>query len=1017
MGFGPAYGTGRGGGAVDIFTKKDGNPAIFANTGARDTYFTTNPDELAKVKSSGNAVAIGTTDQVTAAYVYKGSAWQAIATNFKGDKGAPGAPGDGIDYSHLKDNQLPKWDSKTKMFISSGVRSLEDGSISLEPASMHLGSHTISSSAENVTFTNIVTRKTYSPLWQEVAPGAKTGYIRAHGEYQDVILGADGSVDLLNPSFIYTAPTDASIFGATIELSRDATNVEIHVEFNNEELWLARLGDLSAGERKILFSNPADFKMGNNYRVIIDSSDGSEVILKGSNFNTPKATLHAAKWEDRVVTSMREGALETGDVPVWSEKENEFIKNSLSVTPAGGLEVSADGVKLGTTKVTSSSSGLTFNSDLDLYSYKPIVQAVEEDSTAVYSRIYKDSEDFEVNTTIGKEIVSPIVSYTPTENVTLTALKIHLSKDASVLRVSIFQGLREVSTLVETNVSAGQHILQLEDYPDLKANTEYRLAFTGTNKDGTTDFKLVGDSLPYLVISTIPWSGHELASRSWVSDQIKAVAHGTDKFLVERTASPTYYVPADKAFEQRTTFIYSGVENGRFILPDISNPANHPGGSLLLLKNESSTSSPLTVITSAGAGLNTRSVTSASVPFSHVMLFIADISNNIWIMLPLVGGGTGGQTLDTDKVVKNVGTSVSGNQLVITYYDDSSITLDFDPWVDDITKLNTAVASFEKQLKSRTRFYIYKGDNSTPPDFPRGNRGGYYLTFYGLSSVADVTLPTGARDGTILFLDNDSTSYPVSATAGQGETIATQSKITIVPESTAWYVKSGTNWQELYSGYLPASHKKLIDEIKTLISASNTFMRDVGVQGDDPNAGKVECTELEFHKCKVTQDTTVPTKGIVKFEGTTFVNPDGSEITTDKIKLVGMELVDPLDGTPPKLLLHGSGNLPTPHPTSGYGFFSDSATAPDTINLNSLPVFRNGRVSIHKDTADPQYAYILLPPGEGADADRIGELGGLPSYWAKSEKIYNIGGVSRTYTVFRSPYPFKEQDVTLIIYH
>ncbi|QIG66241.1 hypothetical protein ROCKET24_139 [Vibrio phage Rocket24] len=836
MGFGPAYGTGRGGGAVDIFTKKDGNPAIFANTGARDTYFTTNPDELAKVKSSGNAVAIGTTNQITAAYVYKGNAWQAIATNFKGDKGAPGAPGDGIDYSHLEDNQVPKWDSKTKMFVSSGVRSLEDGSISLEPASLHLGSHTISSSAENVTFTNIVTQKAYAPLWQEVQPGAKTGYIRAHDNMTRVDLETDNSTDLVNPSFIYTAPADASLFGATIEVAADATNMEIHVELDGDELWLYRIGDLAAGVHTISFMNPADFKMGNNYRVVIGSSDGSDVVLKGSSFGRPKANLQVALWRDEIVASRE-----------WLTEQE--VLNGVSI-----------------------------------------------------------------------------------------------------------------------------------------AGTQ--LSFT--TLDGTT--KNI----------TLPAGGGPSAP----SNNIDPIEFTSD--LAPTAGTLTAAIPM---------YIFKGDTESSLTLPDTM---DLPAGQdiLLYVKNEA-TSANLIVRATTGNTIDSDTDTSFTVPRGNSIIFVSDGTQDKWHSLPISVGG-GGQTLNTSQIIKSIQPTASGTGLVTTYYDDSSITTTFDPWVSDINKLNDAVDTLQKQLKSKTRYYVYKGSNTPPPDIPIGARGGYYFTFTGTS--VDVVLPAPSRtaaisDGTILFVDNNSTSYKVTITTTGSDTIAGTTKVDLPAESSAWYVRHGSNWQELYSGYLPESHKKLIDEIKTLISASNTFMRDVGVQGDDPNAGKVECTELEFHKCKVTQDTVVPTKGIVKFEGTTFVNPDGSKITTDIIKLVGMELVDPLDGTPPKLLLLGGGNLPTPHQTSAYGFFSPDANTPDSIDPNSLPVFRNGRVTLHKDTTDAQYAYVILPPGEGTDAERIGELGGLPSYWAKSDKIYNIGGVSRTYTVFRSPYPFREQDLTLVIYH
>ncbi|QIG60644.1 hypothetical protein VPT02_068 [Vibrio phage VPT02] len=835
MGFGPAYGTGRGGGAVDIFTKKDGNPAIFANTGARDTYFTSNPDELAKVKSSGDAVAIGTTNQITAAYVYKQNAWQPIATNFKGDKGAPGAPGDGIDYSHLTQGQIPKWDATAKRFTNSGVTSKEDGSITLEPASLHLGSHSISSSAENVTFTNVVTNKVYAPLWQEVGYGTKTGYIRSHGPRLEVELETDNSKDLINPFFNYTAPADASLFGARIEVAQDATNVEVHVLLNNEELWLVRLGDLSAGEQDIFFPNPADFKAGNTYDVRVSSSDGSDVILKGSQYDTPKATLHVAKWTDEIVASQE-----------W---------------------------------------------------------------------------------------------------------------------------LKTLKLVNDITLSGDQFSFTMLD---------------GTSKTVTLPVGGSAKAAPYNFI--------ELLTDRGIS--VSELTNSTPIFSFEEDTSITLTMPAT-----------STLPVGR--------------DSAFIVENRTTTPAAVVEVKASNTDIvNRPGLTSFNVPTNHTILFVSNVASNSWHAIVLASGGTGGSSLNEGQVVKALETTSSGKDLLVRYYDDTSSTLTFNPWVDDIAKLNKAVSDLERHLKNKTKFYVYKGD-TIPTDVPRGSRGGYYFTFYGTTSELTLTTPVTASkisDGTILFIDNNSPDYSVTVNTPQGETIAGQASVSIAPEAAAWYVRNDNNWQELYSGFLPRSHKDLINEMKALVSADNNFIRNLNVQSDDPTQTAVAATSLEFKGFDVTTPADDTTKGIIKFKGATFENPDGSKVVTDVLKLVGMEVVDPGDGTPPKLMLTG-GALPLPHPTSAYAFFDAAATVPDTVDFTSLTKFTNGKVTVTKSTADPQYAYILIPAAEGAGADRIGEQGGLPAFWDKSSKTYTVNGQSETFTVFRSPYPLKEQDVTLIIYH
>lgn len=105
------------------------------------------------------------------------------------------------------------------------------------------------------------------------------------------------------------------------------------------------------------------------------------------------------------------------------------------------------------------------------------------------------------------------------------------------------------------------------------------------------------------------------------------------------------------------------------------------------------------------------------------------------------------------------------------------------------------------------------------------------------------------------------------------------------------------------------------------------------------------------------------------------------------------------------------GDTPEVSDTSAYAFFQRSGTAPPTLP-QGLPLFRKGRVVVSKTTNDPAYVFILLPPGEGAEVDKISESGGLPSIWPKESKVYD----GRTYTVLRSPYPFAERDLTLFLH-
>jgi hypothetical protein len=106
----------------------------------------------------------------------------------------------------------------------------------------------------------------------------------------------------------------------------------------------------------------------------------------------------------------------------------------------------------------------------------------------------------------------------------------------------------------------------------------------------------------------------------------------------------------------------------------------------------------------------------------------------------------------------------------------------------------------------------------------------------------------------------------------------------------------------------------------------------------------------------------------------------------------------------------GGPNTPTSQ-TSAYALFQADATSPPTLPPG-LPVYRGGRVQLHKDTDTPEYAFIFLPPGEGGKVEKVSESGGLASIWAKESKVYD----GKTYTVLRSPYPFVEHDLTLFLH-
>lgn len=318
--------------------------------------------------------------------------------------------------------------------------------------------------------------------------------------------------------------------------------------------------------------------------------------------------------------------------------------------------------------------------------------------------------------------------------------------------------------------------------------------------------------------------------------------------------------------------------------------------------------------------------------------------------------------------------------------------------------------------------FTYSG--KVAPTYPSTPYGNYLLVFRAMPSTLDVIMPNptgGMLDGAIFTLYNDDPTDNIKLhSIDDRQLLGIATMVNIPPENFVSFVYrlSSNTYIELETGYIPAAKFNLISLIRQQIELDG-YLKGIQVEDGDGNY-VATAKKMTINGAKVSTGTSgeaVVDIASVTGSGITLINPDGTEHKDiDKVKLVGMELKISSDGTPPKLLLLNDQNVPLPSTTSAYAFFDASATTPNTVDFHSLPLYRDGRVTLHKDVPDPQYAYIILPPGEGTDVDRVGEFGGLPAYWSKESKDYDIGGQQRTYTVFKSPYPFHETDITLILY-
>lgn len=201
-----------------------------------------------------------------------------------------------LDLSKFKQNEVVTVDAKTGELKPSGVLA-GDGEVTTEPDSVIIGAHEWSSSAENMTATNTISGKVYSPMWQEVKPKSKYGYVRQHSKMRTIDRFTDQSTRVDNPSFDVTVLKNETAFSVDVVLADSVTNLIMEVYSQGKKLYRSRWKSKPAGPVNLVLNSPSDFRIGNTYTVKFLSSDGVATLMGGVNGN-PKYTVNVATWTD-----------------------------------------------------------------------------------------------------------------------------------------------------------------------------------------------------------------------------------------------------------------------------------------------------------------------------------------------------------------------------------------------------------------------------------------------------------------------------------------------------------------------------------------------------------------------------------------------------------------------------------------------------------------------------------------------------------------------------------------------
>lgn len=162
-------------------------------------------------------------------------------------------------------------------------------SITVDPGTVHVGAHALSSGGENFNFTNEADNDTFYPTWIKDGENIPLARVTT-GTEQELTQEASKADILINPSWQSDPLVDWRVIKLTFEVDTTITNVIFKVEKNGLPFWEAKIGTLPANVettadlRAIVDTAFVDAFAGDVYIVSISSPDG-DVRAKGSTAN------------------------------------------------------------------------------------------------------------------------------------------------------------------------------------------------------------------------------------------------------------------------------------------------------------------------------------------------------------------------------------------------------------------------------------------------------------------------------------------------------------------------------------------------------------------------------------------------------------------------------------------------------------------------------------------------------------------------------------------------------------
>ena len=472
-GYGFRFGGGTSIGALPFAIRStDSLPAIFTSTAARDTYYTTNPGDIAAGTDLANrqaAIGIGPTDGnpvgVTAAFIRNTSntGWVAIATNFVGQTGATGPAGPtGPSGNPLADEEITA-DLTISATTPNNIATYRNKNVINTRTAAGDVTVTLDTIASFLAATpnddfviQFINDSSTGNLFINADPANRIsrlagGVTLAQGEACKLKLPLTGTVWLL-----LSESTDRTAGGTP---QRPTTIPQGNVVLQTPD-W-----DASSG------SFPAGASQGNLYRVGTSGTVDSITFSVGDFIialvNSPSTTTFAANW----------GSLEEDDVHSW----------------AGMQGVITDA------EITSVLNRLGFDTDDDAIhdNVAGEIAAITEKTSPVAADILliEDSEDSNNKKRIAISSLSAANVPRPSlHNFSISiASRVDLNTDLNVQQTVTFEVSNHSQlTALELDVSAGTNQTLTLPTTDGSQSQTVTLAGISTASAGSVGFRLIG---------------------------------------------------------------------------------------------------------------------------------------------------------------------------------------------------------------------------------------------------------------------------------------------------------------------------------------------------------------------------------------------------------------------------------------------------------------------------------------------------------------------------------------------